>query len=213
MHPFFEARRPHQGWTYEGYLAHWVERLQQPLKGLDKKQRRYHHYARYNFDRAERVHMAYEVSEKLRHLIGLIDQPQLWMILTEDWCADSAYSLPIFVEAARLNSYIDVRILPREDNLDIMDLYLTRGRRSIPKVIAFSGAGEELFKWGPKPDALHRQREAWLAQGVEGATISQATVDWYEEDGWHLVEEEFVEVLEEAILKSTRIGKSAEVLG
>ena len=51
MKNFFEDRRPHEGRTYETYQAAWAEKLEQPLAGLDKVQRRYRYYARYNKER------------------------------------------------------------------------------------------------------------------------------------------------------------------
>ncbi len=65
MNNFFEDWRPHRGLTYEAYQAAWAEKIQQSLARLDKKQRRYLYYARYNKARSERVHQAYEVSAKL----------------------------------------------------------------------------------------------------------------------------------------------------
>ena len=195
MKDFFEDQRPHQGLTYEAYQATWAKALEQPLAGLDKTQRRYRYYARYNKERSERVHQAYEVSAKLRGAIEKIDAPQLWMVLTEDWCGDSAYNLPVMVEAARLNELIDLRILHRDENLDVMDQYLTGTARSIPKLVAFSEAGEELFRWGPRPEEARLLRERYLAEGLTGNAVSKKLIEWYDEGGWQQVDDELVEML------------------
>ena len=196
MKNFFEDRRPHEGRTYETYQAAWAEKLEQPLAGLDKVQRRYRYYARYNKERSGRVHQAYEVSAKLREAIEKIDAPQLWMVLTEDWCGDSAFGLPVVVEAARLNPLIDLRILLRDDNLDIMDQYLTGTARSIPKLVAFSEVGGERFRWGPRPEEAQRLRENLLAEGLAAGVVSKKLIEWYDEGGWKLVDDELIEVLD-----------------
>ncbi len=195
MKDFFEARRPQHGLTYEAYRAAWAEKIQQPLNGLDRVKRRYLYYARYNKERSERVHQAYEVSANLREAVSKIDTPQLWMVLTEDWCGDSAYNLPILVEAARLNPLIDLRILLRDDNLDIMDQYLTGTARSIPKLVAFSEDGAELFRWGPRPAEAQQVRERLLEEGFSGGEVSKKLIEWYDEGGWHLVDDELTQVL------------------
>ena len=49
------------------------------------------------------------------------------------------------------HAYIVMRYLLRDDNLEIMDRYLTDGKRSIPMVVSFAPEGRELFRWGPRP--------------------------------------------------------------
>lgn len=192
---FFEEKRPHNGLTYEAYIEMWKDKLDRPLKGMDRVQRRYHFYSKYNDERAGRVEDAYVMSQEFKAQIDAINKPQLWMVLTEDWCVDSAYSLPIFYAAATRNSLINIRILPRDANLDIMDMYLTNEARSIPKLVIFSMDGEELIEWGPRPAALHTLRTQLKDSGEPGNIISQKSVEWYEEGGWREVETELANAL------------------
>ena len=192
---FFEDKRPHNGLTYEAYTLQWKEKLERPLKGMDRVERRYHFYSKYNDERSQRVQSAYKMSDALKEQIGQIDEPQLWMILTEDWCVDSAYALPIIYAAASRNSKINIRILPRDANLDIMDRYLTNEARSIPKLVIFSMEGEELIEWGPRPAALQSLRAEMKESGEPGNIISQKSVEWYESGGWCEVESELIHAL------------------
>ena len=67
------------------------------------------------------------------------------MVITENWCGDSAQNLP-YLKIASCNPLIDFRIILRDDNLDIMDLYLTDNKsRSIPKLIAKENG--RAFQW------------------------------------------------------------------
>lgn len=198
MKEFFATRRLHDALTYEAYLAQWQERLRQPTRGLDRRERRYHFYRKYNWERAQRVLDAYEVSDALREAIEAVEKPQLWMVLTEDWCVDSAFTLPVIAEAVALNPRVDLRIVPRDANLDIMDAYLTRGTRGIPKLVVFEEEGAECFRWGPRPEAAHALREQLKQDAVPGAEISARLTEWYEAGGWHLVEAELVSLLVES---------------
>ncbi len=184
-----------KGLSYEEYIASWENHIGQSLKGLDKKARKYLFYAKYNKERAGRVIDAFKMSEALMSLIDGIDTPQYWMVLTEDWCVDSAYALPIISNAASRNPHINMRILLRDDNLDIMDQYLTDGGRGIPKLVAFSAEGKELFQWGPRPQALKLKREDWKEEGVEGAMLSQKGAEWYDAGGWQKVETELINAI------------------
>ena len=193
---FFEQQRPHNGLTYEEYISQWKKKLEQPLKGLDRVARRYHFYSKYNDERAIRVKEAYEMSSEFKATLDAISEPQLWMVITEDWCVDSAYSLPIFYAAAVSNSQIKIRILPRDSNLDIMDRYLTNEARSIPKLVIFTMEGQELGVWGPRPATLQAMRHEMKEAGEPGNIISQKSVEWYEAGGWREVETELTTLLE-----------------
>ena len=93
-----------------------------------------------------------------------IDHPQLWMVLTEPWCGDSAQCLPCLDILAEIHAYITMRFLLRDDNLDIMDHYLTDGKRSIPLLVAFDPEGRNCSAGAlgpPKP----RRYDAATAEG------------------------------------------------
>ena len=118
MKEFFEQRRPHDGLTYDQYLAYWQEQMDRSMKDLDRDERKMMHYYRYNWERSEQVMAEYEPSDALREAVQAIDEPQLWMVITEPWCGDSAFNLPVVVQAAELHDDVEVRILLRDDHPD-----------------------------------------------------------------------------------------------
>ncbi len=187
-----------QGLSYEAYRTQWQAALGRTLKGLDPRQRKYLYYQRYNCERAERVHQAYAPSARLRRAVERIEAPQLWMVLTEAWCADSAYNLPVLVEAARLNPHVEVRILLRDAHLDLMDRYLSYGTRGIPKLVALQADGREVFRWGPRPVEARLLRVNLRAKGLSPGEVSKHLIDWYEQGGWQQVDDELAVALEAA---------------
>lgn len=185
--------------SYAEYLDAWRAHLATPKKELDKTGRIYQYYALYNQGRSTDVAEAFAPSADMLRVLSKIDAPVHWLVLTEDWCGDSAFSLPIIVALAEQNQHVTLRVLLRDDNLDLMDRYLTNGTRSIPKLIAFDPeTGRELFQWGPRPVELAEARELWKAEGADGKEITKRGVAWYEDGGWHLVEDELVALLTEA---------------
>jgi hypothetical protein len=196
MSDFFDARRPHDGWTYEEYMTHWKDTVANGISAdMSKSERKMLHYKQYNLERTHRVHEAYTPSDALQEAVRAIESPQLWMVLTEPWCGDSAYNLPVIAEAAALSANVSLRILPRDEHLDIMDQYLTNGGRSIPKLVAFGPEGGELFTWGPRPDELQAFRQQLIQDGVEGSSVVQRLIDRYEEGAWRAVDRELTEAL------------------
>jgi hypothetical protein len=72
------------------------------------------------------------------------------IVLTEDWCGDAMVNVPILLKLAEASN-IDVRLLLRDQNLELMDQYLTNGTaRSIPIFVFIDENGEEKAKWGPR---------------------------------------------------------------
>ena len=194
---FFEERRPHNGRSYDEYVKYWRTKAATPLdEAADASARKRIHYYRYNLDRSAAVHEAYEPSEALREAVDSIKAPQLWMVITEPWCGDSAYNLPVIVEVAKLSENITLRILLRDENLDIMDEYLTNGSRSIPKIVAFTEGGTELFTWGPRPEGARALREQLIDDGKSKREVIDDLLAHYEDGGWSEVEGELAAALE-----------------
>lgn len=199
MKDFFADRRPHEGLTYDAFQEQWRVAIDAPApQGLSKDGRRTRHYVEYNWARSETVHARHEPSEALRDAVGQIQGPQLWMVLTEHWCGDSAYVLPVIVHAAGLSEQVTLRILPRDENLDIMDQYLTDTSRSIPKLVAFGEDGAERFQWGPRPTAAARLFADLKAEGKEKEAIVQELLAWYDDEGWRQADRELAQAVRTA---------------
>lgn len=72
------------------------------------------------------------------------------IILTEDWCGDAMMNVPILLLFAKAAD-VDVRLLYRDENLELMDQYLTNGTsRAIPIFIFMDEEGHEQAVWGPR---------------------------------------------------------------
>ncbi|UJF27787.1 thioredoxin family protein [Planococcus sp. 107-1] len=75
-------------------------------------------------------------------------QPHV-LVITEDWCGDAMMNNAILRKIAEASG-IEVHCVYRDENLELMDRYLTNGGRSIPKYIFLSKEGEVLGDWGPR---------------------------------------------------------------
>jgi hypothetical protein len=78
------------------------------------------------------------------------------LALSEDWCGDSINILPIVARLTDSVTNMELRILGRDANPDIMDAHLTGTSRSIPIVILLNDKFRECGWWGPRPFALQR---------------------------------------------------------
>jgi len=149
----FAGKKPHNGLTYQDYFAQYEQLINNGINELHTEtELERANNIKLNHQRSSRIHKSYKPGEELVKAARQIDRPQLWVVLSEHWCGDSAQNLPYLAEIAKLNSNINLRIILRDENPEIMDEYLTDGNlRSIPILIVFDYEGNELFRWGPRP--------------------------------------------------------------
>ncbi len=183
-HEFFNMKRPHNGLTYEEYKNKWDSYLQSVNpEELSEEDRKMFEYSKLNLQRSERIEKHFTVSEELKNLVGRISNKQIWMVITENWCGDSAQCLPILYRISALNPLINFRIILRDENLDIMDLYLTNGSsRSIPILVVFDENGNELFKWGPRPKPAQDYIMELKSNGIKPPELYEKLHLWYGRD-------------------------------
>jgi len=120
------------------------------------------------------------------------------LALSEDWCGDAVNVLPVVARWVEAADNLDLRILGRDDNPDLMDAHLTDGTsRSIPVVIVYDEDFNEVGWWGPRPGPLQR----WVME--EGMALSKddryrEVRRWFARDRGRTTLEELVELLRAA---------------
>ncbi len=116
-------------------------------------------YTKLAAQRLKRLEKQVVILPTVKEAIQSIGQKLYWITLTETWCGDASQNLPYLNKLAVLNGNIEFRLLLRDDNLDLMDSYLTNGGRSIPKVIFLKEENGQLIglgNWGPRPEPVQR---------------------------------------------------------
>ncbi len=149
-------------------------------------------FTQLNQRRTSRILKTYKLSDKIKKVVSKITEPQIWMILTEDWCGDSAQNLPYLYKISQINNNINLKLFYRDDNLEIMDRYLTNGGRAIPKLVVFDKDGNELFQWGPRPEKARILIQQWKAEGDTTDQFNEKLHLWYGRNKGKAFEEEFI---------------------
>ena len=86
------------------------------------------------------------------------------MIIGEDWCPDVFRGMPVFARIAEAAN-IEMRIFPRDENLDIMDEFLKDGEfRSIPVAVFYDSQLNEITRWIERPVIGYEQSKQITAQ-------------------------------------------------
>jgi hypothetical protein len=76
------------------------------------------------------------------------------LALCEEWCGDGANSLPYVARLAEAAPNLELRLLSRDENPDLMERHLTNGTRGIPVVMVLDERFREVGWWGPRPAPL-----------------------------------------------------------
>jgi Thioredoxin len=150
------------------------------------------HYTQLNQQRMHRVEKTIQVLPEVAAQLTSVNRAQVWLVLTESWCGDAAQSVPVIHALAKLNPLISLRLLLRDENLELMDRYLTNGvSRSIPKLIAVDAlTSEVLFTWGPRPAALQESFEGMRSEGLPYQVIKEELQRWYNQNKTVMIQEE-----------------------
>jgi hypothetical protein len=96
--------------------------------------------------------------ETVRTFKGL-PQPLRVLVLAEDWCGDVIANLPILGRLLKEEPPLDVRIFPRDENLDLIERWLNQGKyQSIPVFVFFDQSFRELGHWIERPASVTERR-------------------------------------------------------
>jgi len=70
------------------------------------------------------------------------------LVLTEDWCGTCLAQVPYVAKLVEGHANIEMRLFPRDLNLDVMDQYLKKGLyRSIPVFVFFDARMNEVARF------------------------------------------------------------------
>lgn len=153
-------------------------------------------YTRMNLHRKRRGEKSAVLSDEMLETLQKVDRKMVWVVLTEAWCGDAAQNLPGIMKMADASPLIDLKLLLRDENLDVMDAYLTYGGRSIPKLIALDAKTmEELGTWGPRPEAAQQLVLDAKAQKMDFKEMAEKLHGWYGKDRSRTLQQEFIPLL------------------
>lgn len=138
-------------------------------------------YSHLNEARLNRLDKTMVVTDEVKQFLAGLQRDYTWLVISEGWCGDAAQILPIINKMAEAAPRIDLKIVLRDDNPELMDLYLTNGTRSIPKLIIIDrNTSEVLAHFGPRPDGAGKLIADYKAEhGMVDEPAKVALQKWY----------------------------------
>lgn len=183
--------------AYNDYLTLIDEKNAQKASTGHEQNQMLSDFTKLNRARMKRLDKTQQILPELEIITKQITEKQVWLVLTESWCGDAAQNVPVLQKLAEMNPLIDLRLVLRDDNDELMQKYLTNGGKSIPKLIAVSADLEkELFTWGPRPVAAQVEVKRLLDEnGGFNEKVKEGIQIWYNHDKGISMQHELMELL------------------
>ncbi|GAA4280584.1 thioredoxin family protein [Gaetbulibacter aestuarii] len=183
--------------TYEEYrtLTHHLSMT----NGTSGKEQSEAHiqFTKLNDRRMKRWDKTLKINKADAETFKRYEQKLIWLVLAESWCGDGAHMLPVLNKIAQINPNIELRIVLRDDNLELMDNFLTQGNRAIPKVIMIDKeTGNVIGTYGPRPSEVTGYVNRFkAANGVLTASFKEDLQYWYNDDKGKTIIQDLIQIL------------------
>lgn len=154
-------------------------------------------YGKLNRQRMHRLEKTVLIGKALREAVRGSQRKMIWLIVTEGWCGDAAQNIPTIEKIASESDNIETRYVLRDENLELIDAYLTNNARSIPKLIALDAETlAEIGTWGPRPQAAMDYFLKMKKEGLEKPQMMENIQRWYLADKEKSLQAEFEVLLD-----------------
>lgn len=199
-----------RSYSFDEYIG-LVEKLHEEKRATSfPENEEYYEFSVLGLSRMKRIFKKFDPSETMTSLLSSLTQEQTWVLITESWCGDASQTVPVIAHLASLNEFIDLKIVLRDSNLDLMNQYLTNGAMSIPILVVFDKEMNELGVWGPRPkEAQERLLEYKSLPDPKPpyADLSLALQKWYNTDRGRSTEIELEKMLEPILNRWTIVNR------
>lgn len=113
---------------------------------------------------------------RFKEIVARPNGPAKVLALAEDWCPDVFRGLPVMARIAEAAG-MELRVFPRDENLDIMNEFLKDGQfQSIPTFVFYTKDHRYICHWIERPQKANDEMHL-LRQLYEGRTREEAAPD------------------------------------
>lgn len=178
------AQSINRGISYQAYRELVKQLVEQKTTTGKDKTRVLAHYTKLNDKRMNRWDKTLKIPKVAQQKISEFEQPITWLVIVESWCGDGAHVLPVLNKMTELNNLINLKIVFRDENPELMDLFLTNKSRSIPKLIMIdTKTGDVLNSYGPRPSEATSLVSRYIAKyGILTPEFKEDLQHWYNND-------------------------------
>ncbi|MGL2987497.1 thioredoxin family protein [Flavobacterium sp. RSSA_27] len=162
------------------------------------------HYSALNETRMNRLDKTIKIDDAVAEQLKGLQNEYIWLVLAEGWCGDAAQVLPVINKMALESDKIELRIVFRDENEELMQHFLTNGARAIPKLIIIDKTTSEVVSdWGPRPNGAKELIVNYKKEfGVVDETAKSQLQLWYLHDKGLSTQQEILGSIPECLVMS-----------
>lgn len=170
--------------TYEGYRSIVAALLKEGKSSGNEQSEVLTHYSELNETRMNRLEKTIKIPVEYIQQLKDLREKYIWLVISEGWCGDAAQLVPVIHKMAEQSDKIDLRIVFRDENDELMNEFLTNGGRGIPKLIVLKKEGSKVLgDFGPRPEGAQKLIVDYKSQhGVVDETAKTNLQLWYLHD-------------------------------
>ena len=172
-----------EGMSYKSYIA-LVNKLLKEGKSTGQTQNEdYLNYSKLSERRMKRWDKTFKMAEEDQRFFENWPKAITFLTVSEGWCGDAAHALPIINKITEIAPKLNLKIVLRDDNDELIGNFLTNGAKSIPKLIALDQENNVLFTWGARPkEATNMVNEFKEKHGELTQEFKEDLQMWYNKD-------------------------------
>ena len=119
-----------------------------------------------------------KVRDEDRQAIAGLGKKLNVLVITEDWCGDALYNVPVLAKLVEGNPDVELRVFLRDKNPDLMNQFLNQGLyRSLPVFAFFDEGMTELARFIERPPVQTEEIEKKMLE-VRRALRGERHRDW-----------------------------------
>ena len=155
------------------------------------------HYSELNEVRMKRLEKTLKLDLEVEKALQNLKSKQTWLVISEGWCGDAAQILPIIKLMSEAYENIDLKLVFRDENEELINLFLTNGAKSIPKLLLLDESFNLINHWGPRPEGAKNLIIEYKAKhGIVDEAAKIALQKWYLDDKGISTMKEIVAILQ-----------------
>lgn len=154
-------------------------------------------YSMLNDKRMARLDKKIKLSDETIERLNKIEKEQTWLLITEGWCGDAAHVLPVMNKMSNENEHINLKVVLRDENVALMNQFLTNGSMSIPKLVVLDKEDNVISSWGPRPSIATKMVNDYKEKhGSLDADFKKDLQMWYNKNKGVNIQEDLLAFLE-----------------
>ena len=189
----------HTAKSYQEYKAMILELLEQGKSTGPVQNEARFNFSKINNQRMKRLDKQTRLSEEAVKVTEKVNKDFTWLVLTESWCGDAAQTLPVINKFSEVSEKIDLKVVLRDENDELMNHFLTDGNKSIPKLIVIENKTKRVVSsWGPRSEKASKLiKDYKIENGKIDDKIKKDLQVWYNQDKGRQIEKEMVDLLKQ----------------